>query len=226
MQENNIKDYLALSTYYRQRQKTMWRNISATKKSIYWANEAIDLPLAEDDVVQWWGLTSNLSRLVGRPNEVILSNYDLTYLDVGFGNRNGIPYRTYITWRDIYKFSARQEGVNVIGGETCMWSELSNIHTHEQKVWIRTSVLAERLWNDGVEIGRELADIGARLVGQRDRMKRRGYKTSPVTVEICEKEIGVCFWFGYVLWLDVGYMSCVTSLFSVTIPQNNPRYCG
>jgi len=38
MKENNITDYKALSSYYRQRQKSLWRNISSTKKSIYWAN--------------------------------------------------------------------------------------------------------------------------------------------------------------------------------------------
>ena len=91
--------YKELSTYYRKRQKSVWRNISKEKKSIYWANEAIDLPLMSDDVVQWWGLTSHLSQLANRGNEVILSNYDETYLDVGFGNRNGNTYRTYIKWR-------------------------------------------------------------------------------------------------------------------------------
>jgi hexosaminidase len=45
MNENNISDYVSLSKYYRTRQKAVWRTISKTKKSIYWANEAIDLPL-------------------------------------------------------------------------------------------------------------------------------------------------------------------------------------
>ena len=31
----------------------------------------------------------------GRPNEVILSNYDLTYLDTGFGGRYGGNYGVY-----------------------------------------------------------------------------------------------------------------------------------
>jgi hexosaminidase len=57
----------------------------------------------------------------------------------------------YNTWRDIYtnfetnsydKFKGR-----VIGGETCMWSEVNNPETTLNKIWIRSSALAERLWN-------------------------------------------------------------------------------
>ena len=88
-----------MSSYYRQRQKSVWRNISKSKKSIYWANEAIDLPLDGDDVVQWWGSTEHLDQLANRSNEVILSNQDLTYLDMGFGRRQGLSYGTMVRWR-------------------------------------------------------------------------------------------------------------------------------
>lgn len=42
--------------------------------------------------------------MVGRKNEVILSNYDLTYLDIGFGNFYGDKYSTYQSWRKMYAF--------------------------------------------------------------------------------------------------------------------------
>ena len=105
-----------------------------------------------------------------------MSNYDQTYLDLGFGNRNGIKYGTKTTWRDIYKFSPRYPGIKVIGGETCMWGELSNVHTSEQKIWVRTSVLAERLWNENINIEFSLQDIAKRLTAQAGRMKQRGFK--------------------------------------------------
>jgi hexosaminidase len=38
MKGNNIADFKALSIYFRQRQKKLWRTISPTKKVIYWAN--------------------------------------------------------------------------------------------------------------------------------------------------------------------------------------------
>lgn len=74
-----------------------------------------------------------------------------------------------------------------------MWSELSNKHTHEQKIWIRSSAMAERLWNDQLDIKSELANIAERLIGQANRMRERGFKVSPVTVQICEEETSICF---------------------------------
>ena len=134
-----------------------------------------------------------MDRISGRPNEVILSSKDFAYIDKGFGNRNGLPYGSLINWRDIYGFNPRVAGVNVIGGETCMWSELSNKHTHEQKIWIRSSVLAERLWNDQINIKTELGNIAERLTGHANRMRERGFKVSPITVQICEEDTSICF---------------------------------
>jgi hypothetical protein len=39
--------------------------------------------------------------MAGRKNQVILSNYDLTYLDLGFGGRRDTGYGTLISWRDM-----------------------------------------------------------------------------------------------------------------------------
>lgn len=65
MKTLNISDYKSLQIYYRQQQKKIWRQISSSKKAIYWANEEIDLPLESDDVIQWWGVTKNIDRLKG-----------------------------------------------------------------------------------------------------------------------------------------------------------------
>jgi hypothetical protein len=35
----NISDYRSLEIYYRQQQKKLWRQITPSKKVIYWANE-------------------------------------------------------------------------------------------------------------------------------------------------------------------------------------------
>lgn len=117
MNANNISSYLKLSEYYRKQQKNIWRSkVSAHKKVIYWANEDIDMPVESDDVIQWWGVSEHVSKLEGRKNEVILSNYDLTYLDLGFGGWTGSGYGKIITWRDMYKFNPNIKNVNVIGG--------------------------------------------------------------------------------------------------------------
>lgn len=65
------------------------------------------MPVPENDTIQWWGETQNMAQLRGRKNEIILSNYDLAYLDVGFGDELGDPYRKYISWRDVYNFTGK-----------------------------------------------------------------------------------------------------------------------
>lgn len=50
----------------------------------------------------------------------------------------------------MYKFTPKIEGVNVIGGQACMWAELTYEGNIEQKVWIRSSAIAQRLWNMNV----------------------------------------------------------------------------
>jgi len=68
MKQRNIPTYKDLTIWYRQQQKKVWRNLTANKKVIYWANEEIDLPLEKDDVIQWWGVSSNVGKMKGRPN--------------------------------------------------------------------------------------------------------------------------------------------------------------
>lgn len=80
-------------------------------------------------------------------NEVIISYWNQVYLDIGVGTTTFDPYRNYLTWRDIYQYNPYVTNVNVIGGETCLWSELNDDHTLDQKIWIRASAMAERLWN-------------------------------------------------------------------------------
>lgn len=63
-----------------------------------------------------------------------------------------------------------------------MWGELNSRQTHEQKIWMRASVLAERLWNEKIDIDADVGAVAKRLVGQATRMKQRGYKVSTVTV--------------------------------------------
>ena len=194
MKANNIPDYKGLSVDYRKRQKKLWReSISPKKKVIYWANEEIDLPMEDEDVIQWWGTSENQGALSGRKNQVILSNYNEVYLDVGFNNFYGVNYGVYQTWRKMYGYNPKIPNANVIGGETCMWNELGTKHTFDQKVLQKASVLGERLWNTNIDLNTNLRNIATRLNSQADRLRSRGYKIWPVTVGLCEKDMSLCF---------------------------------
>jgi hexosaminidase len=74
-----------------------------------------------------------------------------------------------------------------------MWGEITNAHTNQQKIWNRASILSERLWNSKIAISENLNDIAIRLVAQSRRLNERGIKTSPVTVQLCEENMHICF---------------------------------
>ena len=141
--------------------------------------------MQDEDVIHWWGDQANQGKLSGRKSQVILSNYDLVYLDTGFNNIYGINYGVYKTWRVMYAFNPAIPDANVIGGTTCMWNEIGTKHTFEQKVLQKASVLAERLWNTNISLESELNNIATRLQAQAVRLRARGYKVWPVTVELC-----------------------------------------
>jgi hypothetical protein len=67
-----------------------------------------------------------------------------------------------------------------------MWGELANSHNWQQKIWIRASVMAERLWNSKIDLKTNVQDIARRLVAHSRRMRSRGLKTSVVSVQLCE----------------------------------------
>lgn len=66
-----------------------------------------------------------------------------------------------------------------------MWSEIGNQNTFDQKIWMRSSAFAERLWNTGIDINKDLLNISQRLISQAKRMKKRGFKVSAVSVGLC-----------------------------------------
>ena len=74
-----------------------------------------------------------------------------------------------------------------------MWGELSNARTNQQKIWNRASILSERLWNSKIALAANLNDIASRLLAHSRRLNARGIKTSPVSVQLCEENMQICF---------------------------------
>lgn len=194
MGKNNISNYSDLQVYYRTRQKELWRKIS-NKNASYWANEEINLPTQPDDYIHWWGVSTNVKQLENRTNNIILSNYDITYLDIGYGGRTGFNYGTTIeTWRKMYSFEPNIPNIKgkILGGEACLWSEVNNQFTQPRKLWLRASSVAERLWNSKISTA-SFRDIVNRLAEHGRRLRRRGIPFSPITVELCERDSSYCF---------------------------------
>ena len=66
-----------------------------------------------------------------------------------------------------------------------MWSEVNTKYTQDRKLWIRSCSIAERTWNNNIDMSASLANIATRLIAQAGRMKSRGFKVSAVTVGLC-----------------------------------------
>lgn len=143
------------------------------------------ISLEEGDVVHWWGGGLPSTKL-----EIIISQYGPFYIDMGVGNYFGVSYGSYGTWLDIYNLdlgrmiATYNNKNNVLGAELTLWSELSNQYTHHQKIWIRSSSLAERSWTfDPIN---PKPDFFRRITAHERLMNRRGIPTSPATCQQCE----------------------------------------
>ncbi|CAD8062286.1 unnamed protein product [Paramecium sonneborni] len=197
MNQHGIADYIELQTYYRQKQKSIWKNEIKSKKRIaYWYNKDDKLPADDDDIIHWWGSTEELSLVSNRSNDFILSDYHPLYLDIGVGNAFGNPYQTYQTWKDIYKWSPQiPEGFKgkIIGGEAPLWGETNNQNTHFQRLFLRSSILGDTLWNPFSKQQEQFYEFADRLGQMEDRMNKYGFPVSPFTHDYCKRHTKICF---------------------------------
>ena len=61
--------------------------------------------------------------------------------------------------------------MNILGGEACIWSELTNLDNFDQKVWMRAAVLNEKLWNPSIDEQENLLNIASRLIKHVKRLQ-------------------------------------------------------
>lgn len=73
----------------------------------------------------------------------------------------------------------------VLGGETCMWSEVVNEYNVMSRVWPRASAVAERLWSPADVT--DIEDAKMRIEEHTCRMNVRGIGAQPPNGP------GVCF---------------------------------
>jgi len=136
-----------------------------------------------------------LEAIKEKKNKIVLSNYDLLYLDAGFGNRWGNNYSEFHTWNDIYYgFDPEVKDINgtIIGAEACLWSEINNEATQMEKMWMRGSALAERLWNPKANADPKKV-VMDRVISFQKNITFRGIHAAPVTSEYCERNPMICF---------------------------------
>ncbi|CAD8044857.1 unnamed protein product [Paramecium primaurelia] len=203
MDQNGIKNYFDLQVYYRKRQKDIWKNqIKSQKKIIYWYNKKHQLPADQDDIVQWCGQSNELQDLKLKTNPIILSDYDLLSLDIGIGDSFGDPDDFYQSWKDVYSWVPKlAEDFNgqLLGAEALLWGHTNTRNTHFQKLFLRSSILGDILWNSNSKTSEQFWQFTQRLSEMEDRMNKYKFPVSPFTSGYCKSQTQVCFPYFYII---------------------------
>ncbi len=81
--------------------------------------------------MHYWGSSSDIAATIKQSKgRVILSQYDTLYLNRGQGYIYGNQFSPYINWMKVYSdFQPQPAGVEagrILGGEACLWGEVSN----------------------------------------------------------------------------------------------------
>uniref|UniRef100_A0A1B0CCX8 beta-N-acetylhexosaminidase n=2 Tax=Lutzomyia longipalpis TaxID=7200 RepID=A0A1B0CCX8_LUTLO len=122
-------------------------------------------------------------QLIAKGYRLIFSTKDAWYLDHGFW---GIT--TYASWRKVYD-NRIPTSLSVLGGETCLWSELVDHNTIETLTWPRTAALGERLWSNPDTNAKQAE---GRLNRHRERLVTREIRAEAVTPKWCVQNEGQC----------------------------------
>ncbi|CAK4648393.1 unnamed protein product [Aphanomyces euteiches] len=172
------------------------------KKVIVWLSDLTTptnykyLPKNTTIIQVWSDVASNdVCRLTEDGYQVVVSNYDIHYLDCGFGDwmKKGDSWcNPYKTWQLIYDFDVATNASNkslVLGGEVAMWSEMADDHVFEAKVWPRASAIAERLWTNPKT---NWTHAMTRMRIQRDRIAFAGVGADAVDPAWCRQNPTQC----------------------------------
>lgn len=129
--------------------------------------------------------TSNApAALLSKGYRLIIATKDKWYMDHGFWGTT-----MYHKWRDAYDYKLPKH-TNVLGGETCMWSELVDDESIDVKVWPRTAAVAERLWSNP---DTNSIEAESRLQQFRQRLIKRGMHADPISPLYCYQNEAECY---------------------------------
>ena len=201
MKQNGIVDFDGLMTYYYNRTKGILASVDPSKKPVFWlAEEQFKVKFPRGDILQYWGLSTNVKRAYDLfPfNKFIMSPHDYLYLDCGYENPFGGTAwcGDFKTWARIYSFEPTNFDIpenKILGAEACAWSELNNNDNIETKLWPRMLPLAETLWEPKRTKEADLSSLMIRMTEFSARLNNMGIRTTAITGQYCEINAKECF---------------------------------
>lgn len=180
------------------------KEADSPEKVVLWTSTLTENPLVEQYlsperyVIQVWttGSDSTITTLLSKGYELIISNYDVLYLDcgyeswVGLGNNWCSPYSG---WHKIYNQDLKGIGGarhrQILGSEVALWSEQADDQSLDGRLWPRAIAFAERLWSDPSTSFREAEP---RILLQRQRFVHSGIRAEQLQPEWCLQNEGEC----------------------------------
>jgi hexosaminidase len=158
---HNIKDNQALQAYFSGRVQELV--VKHGKTPVGW-DEILVPGVPKSIVIQSWRGADSLAAAAKQGYRGILSNG--YYLDLGW------PAARHYAADPLGGAAASltpEEQKNVLGGESCMWSEYVNGENIDSRIWPRNAAIAERLWSP--QDVRDPASMYARMEVESERLE-------------------------------------------------------
>jgi hexosaminidase len=203
MKEKGLPDIKALFKYFNFQVSDLASNITQQNLGHWMYEGEFYVEYNEGDYIQYWGSTENIDELKAKypKNKHILSPIDYFYLDCGYSNRYGgnrnnecLPIKTFVHMAmfeptDYYSKDEDQ----LIGGETCMWSEMNTPYNIFNKVFPRVGSFAEVFWSPKQDEAKKWDEIVTSLVSYRDHLQDNGIPSDKIGSRYCENHANTCF---------------------------------
>jgi hexosaminidase len=153
MKAHGLKNNQALQAYFSGRVQKL---VTKHGKAVVGWDEVLVEGVPKDIVIQSWRGQASLAQAAKQGYRGILSNG--YYLDLGWSAAR--HYAVDPMSGDAANLSA-EEKQQILGGESCMWSEYVNPENVDSRIWPRNAAIAERLWSP--QEVRDPASMYARL---------------------------------------------------------------
>ncbi|KAJ2399513.1 hypothetical protein GGI10_006390, partial [Coemansia sp. RSA 2530] len=105
------------------------------------------------------------------------------------------------TWMHVYNYDVAANITDpaqkklILGTEVALWSEQSDEHVIDARLWPRASAMAETAWSGKSDASgrvRTTGEVASRLHEQRYRMVGRGIEAEPMQPLWCARNPGAC----------------------------------
>ncbi len=161
---HNLKDNAALQAYFSGRVQALV--VKHGKTPVGW-DEILVPGVPKSIVIQSWRGADSLTAAAKQGYRGILSNG--YYLDLGWSTAR---HYTNDPMGGAAATLTAAEQRNILGGESCMWSEYVNAENIDSRIWPRNAAIAERLWSPADV--RDVASMYARMEAESQRLEWLG----------------------------------------------------